>query len=226
MQKEKVMAETLVPNVYLLVAKMSYSGSVWSQTIHYHFSSGGTPDATSSAFLAFGDFCLLQTPNAGFLETVSLYPVYQRKIGETNVEHSPILQQSYHDAGQHDTAYNGSPIGAPLPKDVCVFAKCATSGGRSGKLFIRNLLEESDVDSAVSGQWEFTAGSTRFTPTRFAATVTSTLAHNMPGGDNYSAEQFVVAHLLLVKEVDTRAAYTTPITSITAVRPVWNRAHR
>jgi hypothetical protein len=220
------MAETLVPDVYLLVAKMSYSGSVWSQTIHYHFSSGGVPDATSSAFLSFGDFCLLNTPNAGFLETVSLYNVYQTHEGETNVEHPPILQQTYHDAGTHDTAYNGSPIGAALPKDVCVYAKCATSGGRSGKLFIRNLLEESDVDSAVSGSWEFTAGSTRFTVARFAAVVTSTLAHEMPGGTNYSAEQFVVAHLLHTKTGDTRAAYTTPITAVTAIRPVWNKAHR
>jgi hypothetical protein len=220
------MAETLVPNVYLLVAHMSYSGSLWSQTIHMHSTPDTVPDAESSCSANFADFCLANTPNAGFLESVSAYYTYQTHEGETNVEHPPIFTNTLHTAGAHDAHYNGSPIGAALPKDVCVYAKCATSGGRSGKLFIRNLLEESDVDSAVSGSWEFTSGSTRFTVARFATVVTTFLSPNLVGGSDFSSEQFVVAHLLHTKTGDTRAAFTTPISAITAIRPVWNKAHR
>jgi hypothetical protein len=220
------MAENLVEDVNLLVAHMSVNSTTWTQTIHAHNVGGGDLTSTSNAVVQFHDFCIANTPDAGFIESISGYKVFQRQIGSTNVEHPPIFTNTYHEAGTHDANYNGSPIGAPLPKDVAVYAKCATSGGRSGKLFVRNLLEESDVDSAVSGTWEFTAGSTRFTVARFATVVTASLATCFVGGEHAADNLFVVAHLLLVKPTDTRSAFFTPITSCTAIRPVWNRAHR
>jgi hypothetical protein len=220
------MAETLVPNITHLVAHMSYSGSIWSNSMYVLKVAGGYLDGTEDVVGDFSEFMQQQVPNAGFLETVTGYNVYQRIKGEVNVEHPPLFQDTYHIAGGHDAAYNGSPIGSPLPKDVCVFVKLFTSGGRSGKLFIRNLLEESDVDSAVSGQWEFSAGSTRFTTTRFAATVTSSIGENLIGGADYANFRFVVCHLLLKKPGDARAAYTTPISAVSAIKPVWNTALR
>jgi hypothetical protein len=194
--------------------------------MHVHKTAGGGLSDTSNALASFSSFCIDNTPNAGFLETISGYEVFQRKIGETNVEHPPLFTKDYHASGLHDANYNGSPIGAALPKDVCVFVKLGTSGGRSGKMFVRNLLEESDVDSAVSGTWEFSSGSTRFTVARFNTVVSNTLSPNLPAGSDFANEQFVVAHLLLVKSGDTRSAYATNVSSVTALRPVWNRAHR
>lgn len=220
------MAETLVPNCARLVCHMSYSGSVWANSIIVNDTLGGGFTGGESPVANFHDFCQGNTPNAGFVETITGYAVYQTHIGETNVEHPPLFQNTYHDAGTHDTHYNGSPIGSALPKDVCVFAKLATSGGRSGKMFIRNLLEESDVDSAVSGIWEFSGGSTRFTVARFATLVSATMAAQLPGGSDIANHQWIIVHLQHTKVGDTRPAVKTAVSSITAVKPVWNKAHR
>lgn len=218
--------ETEVPNVFLLVAHMSANSTTWQQTIHVKQTEDTDLTDVAAPIGLFHDFCRFNTPNAGFIESISGYRVFQRIVGETNVEHPPLFTNTYHESGLHDTAYNGSPIGNPLPKDVVVYAKMTTSGGRSGKLFIRNLLEESDVDSAVSGVWEFTAGSTRFTVARYATAIDNSLADCFVGGTGFSDHQFVVAHLLLVKPGDTRDAFTTPIADSIAIRPTWNRAHR
>lgn len=220
------MAETLLADVFLLVAHMTAGGNSWAQTIHYHRTDGSVPIGDESAITGFTDFCKRNTPNSGFVESVSGYRTYQRHIGDLSVEHPPLFTNNLHVSGTHDANYNGAPLGAPLPKDVCVFAKCGTSGGRAGKLFVRNLLEEQEVESVLSGKWVFSPGSSRFTTTRFSTVVTNSLAPVLPGGANYSAEQLVVAHLLHVKATDVRAPYFTPITTITAIRPVWNRADR
>lgn len=215
-----------MPDLILVVGHMSYSGSVWANSMHLFDVTHGGFTGGESPIGNFHDFLQGCTPNAGFLETITGYEVFQTHEGEVNVTHPPIFQNTYHDAGTHDTHFNGSPIGVALPKDVCVFAKLATTGGRSGKMFIRNLLEESDVDSAVSGTWEFSSGSTRFTVARFATLVSSTLAANFTGGSDVANHEWRVAHLLHTKTGDTRAAYSTRISSCTAVKPVWNKAHR
>ena len=165
------MAEVELEGVTLLVAHMSVNGTEWQQTIHVNKTAGSPLSDNDPPVADFHDFCRLNTPNAGFIESISGYRTFQRKIGETNVEHPPIFTNSYHESGQHDTAYNGAPLGLALPKDVVVYAKCATSGGRSGKLFVRNLLEEGDVESVVSGTWGFNVNSSRFTVARFASVV-------------------------------------------------------
>ena len=220
------MAETLVPNVARLVCHMSVNSTVWTNSIIVHDSTSTGFAGGESPIAAFRDFCKANTPNAGFVEEIIGYEVFQTHEGETNVDHPPLFTNTYHVAGTHDTNYNGSPIGSPLPKDVAVFAKCATSGGRAGKMFVRNLLEESDVDSAVSGTWEFSSGSTRFTVARFATVVTNTMADQLPGGADIANHQWCVVHLQHTKTGDTRAAYQTPISGISAIRPVWNKAHR
>lgn len=220
------MAQTLVPNVIHLVAHMSYSGDVWSNSIYSLDTGGGSLSGGETIITNFRDFCIGNTPNAGFLETITGYPVYSHEQGDFLVGHPPIFQNSYHTAGAHDATYNGAPIGSPLPKDVCVFAKLNTSGGRSGKLFIRNLLEESDVDSAVSGIWEFSAGSSRFTTARYATHVANTIADNFVGGSDAANHEIVVVHLLVQRAGDPRSAYTTGVSSSNAVRPVWNKARR
>jgi len=220
------MAETLVPDCVRLVCHMSVNSTTWTNSIIVNDSTGTGFSGGESPIANFRDFCKANTPDAGFVETINGYAVYQTHEGETNVEHPPLFSNTYHVAGTHDANYNGSPIGSPLPKDVAVFAKCATSGGRSGKMFIRNLLEESDVDSAVSGVWEFSAGSTRFTVARFATVVSTTLAAQLTGGSDIANHQFVVVHLQHTKAGDTRPAVKTTISSVTAIRPVWNKAHR
>ena len=220
------MAEVELEDVTLLVAHLSANGTEWQQTIHARKTAGGPLTDTDTPVEEFHDFCRLNCPNAGFLESISGYRTFQRKKGETNVEHPPVFTNVYHEAGQHDTAYNGSPLGLPLPKDVVVYARLATSGGRSGKMFIRNCMEEGDVESVLSGVWSFNALSSRFTPARFATVVTDTIADLFTGGAAVADHQFVVAHLLLVEPTDTRSAFATTISSCTAIRPTWNRAHR
>ena len=219
------MAETLLPNVIRLVGHMSANSTTWSNSIMLHGTDTGGFTGGESPVSGFHDFLQGMTPNAGFIESISAYEVFQTHEGETNVEHPPLFTNVYHDAGTHDANFNGSPIGSPLPKDVCVYVRCATSGGRSGKLFIRNLLEESDVDSAVSGVWEFSSGSTRFTVARFNTLVGSTMADQLPGGGDVATHQWCVAHLLHTKTGDTRSAFQSAIASLTAIRPVWNKQH-
>lgn len=219
------MAEVLVTGVKHLVAHFSYSGSLWTTSLHCVPTSGaiGSGDAIVTDF---HDFAQGICPDLGFLEEIVAYDTYQTHVGDTVFPHSPLFTNTYHDAGTFEANFNGAPLGSPLPKDVCVFVKCATSGGRAGKMFLRNMLEEPTVDSAVSGSWEFTAGSSRFSPARFTTLVNSTLADNLSGGDDFANAQWVVAHLLHLKTGDTRAAFATNITAFNAVKPVWNTAQR
>lgn len=220
------MPETLVPSCVRLVGKMSAGGNEWTNQLILNDSGGGGFTGGESPISDFRDFLRGMTPNSGFMEEITGYAVYQTHAGETNVEHPPIFQNTYHLAGTHDANFGGAPVGEALPKDVCMFAKLACAGGRAGKMFIRNLLEEGDVVSAVSGSWVFSGGSTRFTVARFATLVSTTLANNLPGGADIANHQWIVVHLQHTKAGDTRPAVKGAISTITAIRPVWNKAHR
>ena len=209
-----------------IVCHMSVSGSIWANSFIVKKTGGTTLSGAESVVTKIHDFFKGMTPNAGFIETLTGYNVYQHHAGDAEIDHPPQWQNTYHEAGTHDANFNGAPLGTPLPKDVVVFAKLATSGGRSGKLFVRNLLEEGDVDSAVSGVWEFSAGSSRFTVARFATLVTGTIAANLVGGGDAGNHLISVAHLLEVSATDVRAPFSTGVTAVTAIRPTWNKAHR
>lgn len=220
------MAEVLLPDVTMLVGHMSCNGTTYANTIHYKRTAGGAGLTDDSAVANFRDFLRWNTPDTGFLESISGYATYQRKIGEVNVEHPPFFTNEYHLAGEQLEHYVGSAPTLFLPKDVVVFCKLATSGGRSGKMFLRNLVYENDVGSVQSGIWEFDSSMGNFTTGRFDTVVAGTLADCMPGGSDFATEQFVVCHLLLVKSTDTRAPFATNLASVTAVKPTWNKAHR
>jgi len=220
------MALVLVPDCTRLVAHMSFGAEVWSNSIIIKNTSPGTLAGGETVITDFRDFVKGNTQNNAFVETITGYEVFQHHEGDPEVDHVPLFQNTYHINGTHDTAYNGPPGGDPLPKDVCIFAHLATSGGRSGKLFIRDCIDEGDVVSVQQGAWAFNALSGRFTVARFATLVSATLAHNFVGGSDAANHLIVVGHLLNVKAADARAPFVTPVTSCTAIRPVWNKARR
>lgn len=221
------MAETLLVGVTHLVAQISVGTETWTNGIYIKATDDTHLSDSDSPVGAFHDFMVSNTSNDGFVESITGYAVYQRKEGEVNVEHPPIFQNNYHTSGARNAAYGGSgPHGDPLPKDVVIYVKLGTSGGRSGKMFIRNNLWEAEVISLQGGVWQFHPEDDRFTQARFITTVDDNLAPFMTGGSAIADHQWVVPHLLFVKEVDTRAAYTSVVASAAAIRPTWNRAHR
>lgn len=221
------MAEVLVPNVWKLVAQMVNGTETWTNSIHIKKTADAPLDDTEAPVLDFAALMVQNVSNNAFVETITGYPTYQRKKGETNVEHPPLFIKTIHTAGTRNAAYGaGTPHGDPLPKDVVIYATLDTSGGRKGKIFYRNNLWEGEVISVEAGRWQFNTADDRFTPARYITTVTTAMQDIMPGGSNFSSHQWVVAHLLLVKATDTRAAYTTNVTGSRAIRPTWNDAHR
>lgn len=221
------MAETLITGVTRLVAQMSNNTQLYTNEIYVAHDDAFTPDDTWAALPPFHDYMVSNTSNNGFVESITGYRVYQRHAGETNVEHPPLFSKSYHTAGARNAAYGAStPHGDPLPKDVCIYVKIGTSGGRSGKQFIRCNLWEGEVVSVEAGQWTFNEADDRFTRARFDTVVGLTLAQLMPGGTHFGDAQLVVMHLLFTQLGDTRVAFKTNASTVHAIRPTWNKAHR
>lgn len=221
------MSETLVTGVTRLVATMLLNGQNWTNELYLAHSEPFTPDDTWAVLPPIRDYYIGNISNNGFIEHITGYHVYQRHAGETNVEHPPIFQKDYHTAGNRNAAYGAStPHGDPLPKDVAIYVKLSTSGGRSGKQFLRCNLWEGEVISVEAGAWAFNEADDRFTTARFNTLVGTTLAQVMGGGTHVGDGQLVVPHLLFTQLGDTRTAFLTNVTGVHAIRPTWNKAHR
>jgi hypothetical protein len=160
------------------------------------------------------------------LQQTVLRPAIQR-VGDTpGSENPPIWIHALNEVCTGNTLYGGAHNSNYLPQDVCIYAKKITTGGRSGKMFFRNILTEVDVQSALGGGWSFSPGPGHFDPAVFNAAVVSDLAGYMtssPGSGNF---YLCVLHLMNLKAGDTRTAKITTMTGMLAERPVWNKAKR
>lgn len=160
------------------------------------------------------------------LNAVFLREIYRYTTPPPHVDHPPVWETSPGTAGTGNATYGGTHNTNYLPQEVCVFVKKVTSGGRNGKLFMRNILTEVDVQSAIGGLWAFSPGAGHFDPTVFNAAAASLLGPAYHGGADASAYCLKVTHLEHVAITDSRPIYSSNISSVVAVRPTWNRTQR
>ncbi len=128
--------------------------------------------------------------------------------------------------GSANTTYGGPQNSNFLPQDVCIYVKKTTSGGRNGKLFMRNILTEVDVQSTLGGVWAFSPGAGHFDPAVFNAAAVSLLGSYLGGSHSPDGYTLAVTHLEATAPTDSRPAFSTNCSVVTAVRPTWNKTKR
>jgi len=160
------------------------------------------------------------------LNSVFLRPIYKYTTVPPHVEHPPIWETSPGTAGTGNTTFGGAHNSNYLPQQVCIYCKKVTSGGRNGKLFMRNILTEVDVQSTIGGDWAFSSGSGHFDLTVFNAAAASVLGPALHGGADAGTYELCVTHLEHTAPTDTRPITVTACTSFIGVRPTWNKTLR
>jgi len=223
------MPSVVMTDTWDLEALLSVSGDLWKNSIEVKDTTVGViapPNPSSTIVTAWHDFLLaLHFPDTT-LVSITARNVVQIVGTPDPGEHFPLWTNTYNAAGTGNVTWGGAHFGGSLPKDAVLYVKRATSGGRNGKVFMRNILTEADVQSNLSGQWSFTDHAGGWQTSVFNAQVTAKMAPFFTGGSDPGTLRFAVAHLLKLKAGDPRAAYSTVETGMTAVRPAWNRAHR
>lgn len=160
------------------------------------------------------------------LNSVFLRNIYKYTTPPPHVNHSPIWETSPGTPGTGNTTFGGAHFSGYLPQEVCIYCKKVCSGGRNGKLFMRNILTEADVQSAIGGFWAFSPHAGGFDPTVFNAAAASVMGPAMHGGADATVYELCVTHLEHTDPVDLRPITTSAMTSFEAVRPTWNRSTR
>jgi hypothetical protein len=209
---------------------MAVGTDVWRNSIDIRFVGTGeatAPTPSASIVTAFKNFMQeIHFPDTTLVE-LALRIVKQTRPDETtHGEDPPVWESALGLAGTGNTTFGGAHNANFLPKDAAIYCRKTTSGGRSGKMFLRNILTEMDVQAALSGGWQFADHAGGWQTSVFAAAVTANLVPFFAAATP-APYAFAVAHLLhLTKAGDTRAPYSTSMTGLVAERPVWNRAHR
>jgi hypothetical protein len=160
------------------------------------------------------------------LNSVFLRQIYKYTTPPPHVDHPPVWETSPGTAGTADATYGGAHNANYLPQQACIFVKKVCTGGRNGKLFMRNILTEVDVQSTIGGDWAFSPGAGHFQTTVFNAAAVSLLGPAMHGGADATVYELCVTHLEHTSPTDARPITTSPITVVEAVRPTWNRTQR
>lgn len=160
------------------------------------------------------------------LNAVFLRNIYKYTTPPPHVDHPPVWELSPGTPGEANTTYGGAHFAGYLPQEACIFVKKVCSGGRNGKLFMRNILTEADVQSTIGGFWAFSPHAGGFQDTVFNALAASVLGPAMGGGADAAVYELCVTHLEHTAPTDTRPITTSPITSVVCVRPTWNRTTR
>jgi hypothetical protein len=160
------------------------------------------------------------------LNAIFLRNIYKYTTPPPHVVHPPIWEISSSATGTANTTYGGPQNSNFLPQDVCIYVKKTTSGGRNGKLFMRNILTEVDVQSTLGGVWAFSPGAGHFDPAVFNAAAVSLLGAYLGGSHSPDGYTLAVTHLEATAPTDTRPAYSTNCSFVTCVRPTWNKTKR
>jgi hypothetical protein len=223
------MPSVVLADTWDLEALFSVGGDLWKNSIEVKDTTTGVIAPVNPSDLivaAWHDFLVkIHFPDTT-LVSITARPVVQ-VVGPPSVgTHFPLWETTYNDAGTGNVTWGGAHFGGSLPKDVVIYAKRSTSGGRNGKSFFRNIITEADVQSSLSGTWTFTDHPGGWQTSVFNTQVTTFLAPYFAGGGGAGTLKFAVAHLLKLPAGDARSPFSTVETGMTAVRPAWNRAHR
>lgn len=160
------------------------------------------------------------------LNAIFLRNIYKYTTPPPHVVHPPIWEITSAATGTANTTYGGPQNSNFLPQDVCIYVKKTTTGGRNGKLFMRNILTEVDVQSTLGGVWAFSPGAGHFDPAVFNAASVSLLGAYMGGSHSPDGYTLAVTHLEHTEPTDTRPITQTNMIAMTAVRPTWNKTKR
>jgi hypothetical protein len=152
--------------------------------------------------------------------------IFYKQGAPPHPEHPPLWTRHFGVAGTGATLWGGAHNSNYLPADVAVYCKKTTSGGRSGKQFLRNILTEADVASALAGGWAFADHDGGWQTTVFNAAVVTVIGDWMFSGSGAGNYKFAVTHLEAILDSDARTPFSTLETGMIAVRPTWNKAHR
>jgi hypothetical protein len=184
------------------------------------------PGPAEAVCVAFKDWVI-----ANYFPDVTLVNIFQREIWykqgpPPHPEHPPIWVDAVSLPGTANTTYGGAHNSNYLPQEVCIYAKKTTSTGRSGKMFLRNVLSEPDVQSTVGGFWSFSSHAGGFDQATFNSTSNTLLGPFETATPASGSWAFCVTHLEHIKDTDTRTPYSTVMFSLAAIKPTWNRSTR
>lgn len=174
---------TRVPNVWNVVFEMSAASSVWHNTWQVtDLTAADSPPLTTTPVINH-----LVT----FMENhhVPEVTIVKAQLRNTPVgtgplplgEDIPIWELSINQIGKRDLTY-GVPTDATALDLRAVAYIRKVNRGRVGKLFIRDLLVEGDIEAVAGGRWTFTGGTNTVNPTAFAAQVAADLADYLTAG--------------------------------------------
>lgn len=184
------------------------------------------PGEADPVITALTDWILANYFPAVTLNAIFLRNIYKYTTPPPHVVHPPIWEISSSATGTANTTYGGAQNSNFLPQDVCIYVKKTCGGGRNGKLFMRNILTEVDVQSTLGGQWAFSPGAGHFDPAVFNAAAVSLLGAYLNGGHSTDGYTLAVTHLEATAPTDTRPAFSTNCQFVTCVRPTWNKTKR
>lgn len=218
-----------MPNCWRLDAEM-FTGS---ETFHNHFDVMGVgahltiaPLVTDAVVTAFEAWLIGVFFPDVTINTITLREILRYTTPPPHVDHPPLWTKIVNTIGTANILFGGAHFAGFLPQQACIFVKKTTSGGRSGKMFMRNIITEADVQSTLGGTWVFSPHAGGFDPAVFDAFAASTLGPNLVGGSDAGNYELAVTHLEHVAITDTRPITSTPCGSVLAVRPAWNKTSR
>lgn len=222
------MSDNVLEFNWIIESQLEVGADTWKNSIGIKAHSGTEtpPGPTDAIIAAWEGFMIAVHYSDVTYNQTTLRECVQHKGPTPGTEIPPIWQHSVGTAGEGDTTYGGAHNANYLPKSAVLFCHKNTSGGRKGKVFLRNILTEVDVSSPLSGDWQFTGGAGHFQQSVFDAAAVAFLADfigDPPTTGNYF---FVVHHLLKVASTDTRDPTATIMSSLTSAAPRWNKAKR
>ena len=134
-----------------------------------------------------------------------------------------LFSTPYSLAGEKPSVYGGQQAAPALTgKEVVAFCKLATTRGRPGKVFLRQLLDLGDIGAVAGSPWEFIPGG-RVEPTSFHVQVVATIA---PFFNAVSGPEIVVVHFSKkaydANPISSNLPTHTPVLDMNLIRPSTN----
>jgi hypothetical protein len=112
-------------------------------------------------------------------------------------------------------------------KEVACFIRIATSPGKEGKQFIRQLLDDGDIAAVPGSPWQFLVpGPPNVTNTKFQAIVSGTVGPHFSGDPRLVVVHFPLKEYLLAPTAPANQPFATLISSMTLIGPTVNKATR
>jgi hypothetical protein len=159
------------------------------------------------------------------LESTSLY---NWKYGRQPFANQlPLWTHSIGSAGAKNTVY-GSQSPAAVGREVVGFIKFETGGAKPGRQFLRQLLDENDINAVAGDEWRFVPGGAGVTPATYHTHAMNRLSPFI--GATAALPAFYVVHFSAKNwnqnPVAANAPFSTAVTDVQLIRPGTNKSTR